>query len=41
MFELLVVFSTEMERIKALTSLSQNLFPAEYLSAYERELDSN
>lgn len=38
LFELLVVFSTEMERIKALTSLRQNNFPVEYLRAYENEL---
>lgn len=39
LFELLVVFSTEMERIKALTSLRQNNFPVEYLAAYEKELE--
>ena len=39
LFELLVVFSTEMERIKALTSLRQNHFPQEYLPAYQSELD--
>ena len=39
LFELLVAFSTEMERIKALTSLRQSNFPPEYLPAYEGELD--
>lgn len=39
LFELLVVFSTEMERIKALTSLRQNSFPTEYLPSYEKELE--
>lgn len=39
LFELLVVFSTEMERIKTLTSLRQNNFPVEYSSSYESELE--
>lgn len=39
LFELLVVFSTEMERVKALMSVRQNSFPVEYLKAYESELE--
>lgn len=39
LFELLVVFSTEMERIKALTSLRQGNYPAEYQSSYASEVE--